>query len=76
MAKYATKNGIQFPLLSDKDLAIIKSWGLVNPSKQAVPHPTAIIVDGQGTIRYVRQDIDFKKRPSTEELLSALDAIE
>ena len=55
---------------------MISSWGLVNPAKANVPHPTAVIVDAEGTIRYFRQDVDYKNRPSVDELLEALVEIE
>jgi len=51
-------------------------WGLINPSNPKVPHPTAVIVGDDGVIRYLRQDVDYTKRPSAQELLDALDAIE
>jgi peroxiredoxin len=41
-----------------------------------VPHPTAVIVDSDGTIRYFRQDVDYKQRPSSEDLLAALNTTE
>ncbi len=72
LAKFAEKEGISFPLLSDPDLKVITGWGLVNPSNPKVPHPTAVIVDAEGKIRYFRQDVDYKNRPSVEELIGAL----
>jgi len=49
---------------------------LVNPDNPNVPHPTAVIVDSEGVVRYVRQDVDYTKRPSTEELVAAVADIE
>ncbi len=72
LASYASKEGIEFSLLSDPDLEAIKGWGLVNSSNPKVPHPTAAIVGEDGVIRYFRQDVDYKNRPSVEELLGAL----
>ena len=54
---------------------MITEWGLVNALKPTVPHPTAVIVDADGTIRYFRQDVDYKHRPSAAELLEALTEI-
>lgn len=73
---YANKEGIEFTFLSDEEMAVITGWGLVNPSNPKVPHPTAVIVDADGVIRYLRQDVDYKQRPSPTELLEALDGIE
>lgn len=72
LARYASAEGIDYVLLSDVDLAVITSWGLVNPSNPKLPHPTAVIVDAEGVIQYVRQDVDYRRRPSSEELLTTL----
>ena len=55
---------------------MIKSWGLVNPSNAKTPHPTAVIVGGDGKVLYLRQDVDYRQRPSVEELLAVLTDIE
>jgi len=57
-------------------MTIITDWGLINPANPKVPHPTAVIVDSKGVIRYMRQDVDYKQRPSSAELLEALDGLE
>ncbi len=62
-------------LLSDADRAAIRAWGIVNPSSPKVPHPTALIVDREGVIRYLRQDVDYRRRPSAVEILHALDGL-
>lgn len=72
---YKTKESITYPLLSDPDLEAMTAWALVNPSNPKVPHPTAVIVDGGGVVRYFRQDVDYRNRPSVAELLKALDGI-
>ncbi len=69
------QNGIGYTFLSDQELAAIKAWGLVNPDNPSVPHPTAVIVDDKGIIRYWRQDVDFTKRPPSAELLDAVDRL-
>ncbi len=76
LEQYAAKEGIGFALLSDPDLAAITAWGLVNAANPGVPHPTAVIVDSDGTIRFFRQDVDYKQRPSVAELLEALTDVE
>lgn len=63
-------------MLSDQELEAIRAWGLTNPTNPKVPHPTAVIVDASGTIRYFRQDVDYKQRPSSQELLAVLAEIE
>ena len=76
LAKSAAANGIDFTLLTDPDLQVISNWGLVNPDNPNVPHRAAVIVDSEGVVRYVRQDVDHTKRQSTEELVAAAVDIE
>jgi peroxiredoxin len=59
--------------LSDPDLAVIKQWGIVNQDRPTVPHPTAVVVDSDGVVQYLRVDVDYTKRPPVTELLGALD---
>ena len=40
-----------------------------------VPHPTTVIIDKEGVVRYMRVDTDYKVRPSVAELLEALDQL-
>lgn len=75
LARYAEKTGIRFPLLSDADLATIRRWGIVNPANPKLPHPTAVVVDADGVVRFLRQDVDYRHRPPASELLAALDTL-
>lgn len=75
LVAFKTKEGIAYLLLSDPDLEAITAWGLVNPSSPKVPHPTAVIVDADGVVRFFRQDVDYRNRPSIDELLEALDGV-
>ena len=72
LSSFAGKQRIGFRLLSDPELQVISSWGLINPKSPKVPHPAAVIVDPDGVIRYFRLDVDYSKRPSNDELLEAL----
>jgi len=76
LATYASKTGIEFSLLSDGDGSAIKAWGLVNPKSPNVPHPTAVVVDGPGVVRYLRQDVDYKNRPSASEILKSIEGFD
>lgn len=67
---------LDFPVLVDTDLAVSTSYGLINEANPIVPHPTTLIIDKQGVIRYLRVDTDYKVRPSVGELLEALDRLD
>ena len=67
------RDGLTMPILLDPDAATIKAYGVYNEgSDRVIPHPTALVIDKQGVVRYVRVDEDYKIRPTVEELLEAL----
>lgn len=76
LAELARKSKLTFPLLSDADGSTLSAWGLRNPQIDAkpIPHPTALVVDADGVIRYLRIDRDFRERPEPGALLGALEA--
>ena len=55
---------------------MIKRYGILNEESGKVPHPTTILVDADGQVRYVRTDVNYTKRPPMPELLDALDALD
>ena len=55
LSSFAGKQRIGFRLLSDPELQVISSWGLINPKSPKVPHPAAVIVDPDGVIRYLKR---------------------
>ncbi len=72
LRRYAEKHDLDLMMLSDPELKTGVSYGIINPENTSVPHPTAVIVDRLGVIRFVRIDKDFKKRPRPAELLAAI----
>lgn len=68
--------GLEYTFLHDPDAEVIELYGLRNPEHPAshgiVPHPTALVIDRDGRIRYKRVDTDYRIRPSAEELLEAV----
>ncbi len=64
--------GLTFANLIDPDSETIKRYGILNEGKGKIPHPTALVIDRQGVVRFVRVDEDYRKRPSNDELLEAL----
>jgi len=41
-----------------------------------VPHPSVLVLDRSGRIRWLKIESDYRERPSTEEVAAALDAFE
>lgn len=81
LKKFADKEGITFPLLSDPESSIINAYAIrnVEADKNAklngVPHPGTFIIDGKGVIRMKLGHEGYKKRHSVKELLTAAEKI-
>ena len=68
-----------FPLLSDPDHAVIDRYGLYNPNeskRRPVPHPTTLVIDLEGIVRWKFVEINYKIRPELADILAALAALE
>jgi len=76
LAHYADKHDLDMVMLSDPKLEVTTRYGLVNSKQPKVPHPTALVVDRQGVIRYLRVDEDYSQRPRTAALLEAVEALD
>lgn len=64
-----------FPLLSDPGHRVIDRYGLFNPDEskgRPVPHPTAIVIDRAGVVQWKFTEVNYKIRPTNEDILSAL----
>ena len=75
LESFRQQNGFEFPMLFDPELEVIRAWGILNEDSGKIPHPTAVIVNSDGVMTYVRVDENFMVRPPTaEELIPALQA--
>lgn len=64
--------GLTIVNLMDPGSETIKRYGVLNEANGEIPHPTALVVDKQGMVVFVRIDEDYRKRASNEELLQEL----
>lgn len=64
------KLGITFPLASDQSLVVMKAYEVYN--KDVLPHPTTIIIDKTGVIRFREVHENYRERTSVENILAAL----
>jgi hypothetical protein len=70
------KLGLPFPLLSDPRGDLIKASGLWN-EKEGVSEPAILVLDQQGTVRYLYSGgSDFSDRPPLEVLLGLLERVD
>ncbi len=66
---------IEFQLLSDPDNAVINRYGVFNPDEsrgRAVPHPTVFVIDKDGVVHWKFIEIDYRIRPTNEDILTAV----
>ena len=66
---------LDYPLLSDPDHAVIARYGLLNqqdPESRPIPHPTTFVIDREGIVRWKFIEINYRIRPSNEQVLAAL----
>lgn len=69
--------GFNFPMLSDPDHRVIDRYGLLNDKAQRIiPHPTTLVLDRKGMIRWRFTEVDFRIRPSNEDILKQVAKIE
>ena len=68
-----------YPLLSDPDHRVIDRYGIYNPNeskRRPVPHPTTIVIDMEGVVRWKFVEFNYRIRPELEAILAALGELE
>ncbi|MAE93894.1 MAG: peroxiredoxin [Deltaproteobacteria bacterium] len=75
------KHGARAMMLSDRDLAVTRQYGLENtarmvkpPGITGLPIPTTILVDREGAVRWIDQSADYQVRSQPDRVLAALEA--
>ena len=81
LAKFASKRGIRFPLLSDAGSRTIDAWGVRNPEVRGgridgVPYPGTFVLDAHGVVRAKLFHEGYKERHSAREILDAAAAMD
>jgi peroxiredoxin len=68
-----------FPLLSDPGHQVIDRYGLFNPQDprgRQITHPATFVIDMDGVVRWKMVEVNYKIRPTNEDVLNALGALE
>jgi peroxiredoxin len=47
---------------------VINRYGIFNPDGRGWPHPSTFVVDPQGVVRWKFVEVDYKTRPSNEQI--------
>ncbi len=69
---------VDYTLLSDPDHAVIDRYGIFNdaePRGRPVPHPTTLVIDREGIVRWKVVETDYRLRPENADILAALDQV-
>lgn len=64
-----------FPFLTDPDHSVIDRYGLFNdadPRGRQIAYPATFIIDTRGMVRWRFVEVDYRVRPSNEEVRAAL----
>jgi peroxiredoxin len=61
-----------FPFLEDKDHKVIDRYGILNPDGKGWPHPATYVIDKQGMVRWKFVEVNYRTRPSNQQILQAL----
>ena len=65
-----------YRFVADRDLAVSRSWGLVQPrggpEGQDVPRPATVVLDRDGVVRWFSVSRNLQVRPDPGDVLSAV----
>jgi len=74
-AKFLQKHPVAFPFLLDEDRSVTRAYGLYHRlGKEAIniAHPATLVIDSNGTVRYIYRGDSQTDRAPTEKILEAL----
>ncbi|MBI2531394.1 MAG: peroxiredoxin family protein [Deltaproteobacteria bacterium] len=63
---------LDFPMLEDKEHKVIDRYGILNPDGKGWPHPATYLIDQRGIVRWKFIEVDYRKRPTNEQILQEL----
>jgi alkyl hydroperoxide reductase subunit AhpC len=78
MSDNISKNGGQpvgFLFMSDPQHTVINRYGLLNERSQGLPHPATFVIDKKGVVRWKSVDVNYRVRPTNQQILEALKAL-
>jgi peroxiredoxin len=67
-----------FPLLTDADHRVIDRYGLFNaedPRGREITHPATFVIDQSGIVRWRFVEVDYKVRPTNEDIITVLSSL-
>jgi len=77
-AQLAHDAGLDFPLLSDRDLRTVDAYGLRHHGGHEgtdIALSASVLVDASGTVRWTHVTRNFRVRPLPDDVLAAVDQL-
>ena len=68
-----------FPFLTDPGHQVIDRYGLFNDADsrgRQITHPATFVIDMDGVVRWGFIEVDYRVRPTNEDVLAALGGVE
>jgi peroxiredoxin len=75
MIDAVSKNGtkpVDLLFLSDTEHKVINRYGILNPSSNGLPHPATYVIDKKGIVQWKFVEVDYRIRPTNQQILEAL----
>ena len=69
---------VDYRMLTDTDHRVIDRYGIFNAEERMarlVPHPTTMVIDLDGVIRWMVVEQDYRMRPENEDVMQALEMV-
>jgi peroxiredoxin len=73
--KFLEKHPVAFPFLLDEDRAVTRAYGLyhrLGTDAINIAHPATLVVDGNGTVRYIYRGDSQTDRAPIEQVVEAV----
>ena len=67
--------GLTFPHLMDPGSKVIQSYGFLNEEDGEIPHPTTLVLDPDGVVRFLEINVNFRQRPPMAKVIEALQGL-
>lgn len=72
LARFAKRNNITFPLLSDKGSKVIDAYGIRNQSRSdGLPHPGTFLLSAEGKVMAKLFYEGYRNRHTSQEIINA-----
>lgn len=79
MVDQISKDGVRadYTFLSDPGHKVIDRYGIFNPvDPRGLPHPTALVIDAKGVVRWKSIEVNYRVRPTNAMIMEAISRVD